>query len=159
MPLALTWYEWFKTGHVLAAVLWVGGGTTIAVYAILTQRQNTPEEMASLARKAALIGERLYTPLSLLVLAFGFGLMANDQSPWTYDQFFVIFALVGWGVSAATGAFFLGPEAKRLGKLMPTRPADDPEVQSRIRRILLITRIDVVVLLAVVFVMTAKPFL
>jgi hypothetical protein len=36
---------------------------------------------------------------------------------------------------------------------------DDPEVQSRIRRILLITRIDVVVLLAVVFVMTAKPFL
>jgi len=24
MPLALTWYEWFKTGHVLAAVLWVG---------------------------------------------------------------------------------------------------------------------------------------
>ena len=30
MPLALTWYEWFKTGHVLAAVLWVGGGTTLA---------------------------------------------------------------------------------------------------------------------------------
>jgi hypothetical protein len=42
---------------------------------------------------------------------------------------------------------------------MPTRPADDPEVQARIRRILLIARIDVVVLLAVVFVMTAKPFL
>jgi uncharacterized membrane protein len=159
MPLALTWYEWFKTLHVLAAVLWVGGGATLAVYAILTQRQNTPEEMASVARKAALIGERMFTPLSLLVLAFGFGLMENGQSPWTYDQFFVIFALAGWGVSAATGAFFLGPEAKKLGKLMPTRPADDPEVQARIRRVLMIARIDVVVLLAVVFVMTAKPFL
>jgi hypothetical protein len=43
--------------------------------------------------------------------------MENAQSPWSYDQFFVIFALVGWGVSAATGAFFLGPEA-------PTRQAD-----------------------------------
>jgi len=159
MPLALTWYEWFKTGHVLAAVLWVGGGTTLATYAILTQRQNTPAEMASLARKAALIGERLYTPLALLVLAFGFGLMQNDQSPWTYDQFFVVFALVGWAVSAATGMFFLGPEAKKLGKLMPTRPPDDPEIQRRIRRILLIVRIDVVVLLAIVFVMTAKPWL
>jgi uncharacterized membrane protein len=116
MPLALAWYEWFKTGHVLAAVLWVGGGATLAVYAILTQRQNTPEEMASVARKAALIGERMFTPLSLLTLAFGFGLMENAQSPWTYDQFFVIFALAGWGVSAATGAFFLGPEAKKLGK-------------------------------------------
>jgi len=159
VPLALTWYEWFKTGHVLAAVLWVGGGATLALYAILTQRQSTPAEMASLARKAALIGERVYTPLAILVLAFGFGLMENDQSPWTYDEFFVIFALVGWGLSAATGIVFLGPEAKRLGKLMPTRPPDDPEIQARIGRILLVARLDVVLLIAIVFVMTAKPFL
>jgi hypothetical protein len=32
-------------------------------------------------------------------------------------------------------------------------------VQCRIRRILLIVRLDVVLLLAIVFVMTAKPFL
>ena len=24
--LALTWYDWFKAGHVIVAVLWVGGG-------------------------------------------------------------------------------------------------------------------------------------
>jgi hypothetical protein len=53
----------------------------------------------------------------------------------------------------------LGPEAKRLGKLVPTRPADDPEIQARIRRILLVLRVDNVLLLAIVFVMTAKPFL
>jgi uncharacterized membrane protein len=159
MPLALAWYEWFKTGHVLAAVLWVGGGATLAVYAILTQRQNTPEEMASVARKAALIGERMFTPLSLLTLAFGFGLMENAQSPWTYDQFFVIFALAGWGVQPRPGRSSSARRRRSSEKLMPTRPADDPEVQARIRRILLIARIDVVVLLAIVFVMTAKPFL
>ena len=127
--------------------------TTLAIYAVLTLRQNTPAELASFACKAALTGERVYTPLSLL------GLMENAQSPWSYDQFFVIFALVGWAVSAATGAFFLGPEAARLGKLMPTRPPEDPEVQRRIRPILLLVRLDVVLLLAIVFVMTAKPFL
>ena len=57
--LAITWYEWFKAGHVLAAVLWVGGGATLAPYAILTVRQNDPVEMATFARRAALIGERL----------------------------------------------------------------------------------------------------
>ena len=41
----------------------------------------------------------------------------------------------------------------------PTRPPDDPEVQDRIRRILLFARIDVILLLAIVFVMTAKPLL
>jgi uncharacterized membrane protein len=157
--LALTWYEWFKAGHVLASVAWVGGGATLALYAILTLRERNPAEMASFARKAALIGERVYTPLSLLVLALGFGLMENGQSPWSYDQFFVIFALAGWGVSAATGIFFLGPEAGRLGKLMPTRPPEDPEIQARIRRILLIVRLDVILLLLIVFDMTAKPFL
>jgi uncharacterized membrane protein len=159
MTVALTWYEWYKAGHVLAAVLWVGGGATLALYAILTQRQNDPAEMASLARKAALIGERVYTPLSLLVLAFGFGLMENSQSPWTYDQFFVIFALAGWGTSAALGAFFLGPEAGRLGKLIPTTAPEDPDIQAQINRILLISRLDTLLLLAVVFVMTAKPWL
>jgi uncharacterized membrane protein len=159
MTLALTWYEWFKTLHVLAAVLWVGGGATLTLYAILTIRQNTPAELASFARKTGLIGERVYTPLSFIVLAFGFGLMENGQSPWTYDQFFVIFALVGWAVSAATGALFLGPESKKLAALLPHRPPEDPEVQYRIRRILLAARLDVILLLAIVFVMTAKPFL
>jgi uncharacterized membrane protein len=126
MPLALTWYEWFKTDNVLAAVLWVGGGATLATYAILTTRQGNPAEMASMARKAGLIGERFYTPLSFLVLAFGFGLMHNDQSPWNYGQFFVIFALAGWAASTLIGVLFLEPEASRLDKLMPTRPPEAP---------------------------------
>ena len=159
MPLALTWYDWFKTGHVLAAVLWVGGGATLTVYALLTVRKDTPEEQASMARKIGLLGERFYAPLSLLVLGFGFGLMENGQSPWSYDQFFVIFALAGWAFSFVTGAFFLGPESKRLGQLMSARSPEDPEVQHRIRRILMVARLDVALLIAIVFVMTAKPWL
>ncbi len=151
----MTWYDWFKAAHVLAAVLWVGGGAYITLYAILTLRQDSPEEMASLARKAGLIGERVFTPLSFAVLGFGFGLVENGH--WGYDKFFVQFALAAWGVSALTGMFFLGPEAKKLGQLMPVRPAEDPEVQYRIRRILTIVRLDVLLLLATVFVMTAKP--
>jgi uncharacterized membrane protein len=154
--LALTWYEWFKAAHVLAAVLWVGGGALLALYAILTVRQDTPAELASLARKAALIGERVFTPLSFVVLGFGFGLVENGH--WGYDRFFVQFSLAGWGASALLGMLFLGPESGRLGKLMPTRPPEDPEVQYRIRRILLVVRLDLLLLLAVVFVMTAKPF-
>jgi len=157
MILALTWYEWFKAAHVLAAVLWVGGGAMLTIYAILTLRQNTPAETASFARKAGLIGERFFTPLSFVVLGFGFGLIENGH--WGYDQFFVQFALGAWAVSALVGMFFLGPESKKLGELMPQRPPEDPEVQYRIRRILLIVRLDVLLLLASVFVMTTKPFL
>ncbi len=115
--LAITWYEWFKAAHVIAAVLWVGGGVMVTIYAILTLRQNDPAETASFARKVAIIGQRYFTPLSFVVLAFGFGLMENGQSPWTYDQFFVVFALSGWAASALIGTFFLGPESAKLAKL------------------------------------------
>jgi hypothetical protein len=42
MPLALAWYEWFKTGHVLAAVLWVGGGATLAFGFGLMENAQSP---------------------------------------------------------------------------------------------------------------------
>jgi uncharacterized membrane protein len=155
--LALTWYQWFKAAHVIAAMLWVGGGFMITLYALMTLRQNDPAELASLARKVGLIGERFFTPLSFVVLGFGFGLVENGN--WGYGHFFVQFSLAAWGASALLGMFFLGPESAKLGKLLPARPPDDPEVQYRIRRILLVARFDVLLLLVVVFVMTTKPFL
>ena len=44
--LALTWYEWFKAGHVIVAVLWVGGGATLALLGIMTIRMNDPIRLA-----------------------------------------------------------------------------------------------------------------
>jgi len=44
---------------------------------------------------------------------------------------------------------------ENLAKVSP----EDPEVQHRIRRILMVARLDVALLIAIVFVMTAKPWL
>jgi uncharacterized membrane protein len=155
VALALTWYDWFKAAHVLAGVMWVGGGTVITIYALMTLRQNNPAELASMARKIGILGQRYFAPLSFIVLGFGFGLVENGN--WGYDRFFVQFSLAGWGASALTGMFFLGPESNKLGTLMQSRPPEDPEVQYRIKRILGVARLDVLLLLAIVFVMTAKP--
>ena len=156
MVLALTWYQWFKAAHVIAAVLWVGGGFLIMLYALVTLRENNPVELANFARKVGLIGQRFFTPMSFAVLGFGFGLVENGN--WGYGHFFVQYSLAAWGASALLGMLFPGPESGKLGKLMPTRPPEDPEVQMRIRRILTVARFDVLLLLSVVFVMTAKPF-
>ena len=40
--LALTWYEWFLAGHVLVAVVWVGGGATLTILALITVREKDP---------------------------------------------------------------------------------------------------------------------
>jgi uncharacterized membrane protein len=79
--LALTWYEWFKSGHVLAAAIWVGGGVLMNILAVLTQRADDPVRMVQFAKQAEWVGMRVFTPMSLIVLGLGFGLMENGQSP------------------------------------------------------------------------------
>lgn len=157
--LALTWYDWFKAGHVMVAVLWVGGGATLGLLALMTLRLNDPLRMAQFAHQAGKIGELLYTPSSLLVLLFGIGLMTNDQSPWDWDMTFVQIALAGWALTFLVGFFYIRPTAAKLAKAIEERGPTDPEAQRLIKNILLVTRIDVLILLFIVFDMTAKPWL
>ena len=56
-----------------------------------------------------------------------------------------------------SGVFFLGPGVERLGKLAAERDPADPEIQQGIRRIVTISRIDLVVLVLVVADMVFKP--
>lgn len=157
--LALTWYDWFKAGHVLVAVLWVGGGATLALLALMTLRMNDPVRVAQFAHQAGKVGERLYTPASLLVLLFGIGLMTNDQSPWDWDMTFVQIALAGWALTFLVGFFYIRPTAAKLASAIEERGPTDPEAQRLIKNILLVTRIDILILLFIVFDMTAKPWL
>ena len=160
--LALTWYDWFKAGHVLVAVLWVGGGATLALLAIMTLRMNDPLRVAQFAHQAGKIGELLYTPSSLLVLLFGIALMTNDSSnapAWDWDMTFIVIALVGWALTFLVGFFYIRPTAGKLAKAIEERGPTDPEAQRLIKNILFVTRIDVLILLFIVFDMTAKPWL
>lgn len=154
----MTWYQWFLAGHVLSAVVWVGGGTTLAVLATMTLGMKDPVRLAQFSRQAGMIGERLYTPVSLLVLLFGIALMVNGQSPWDWDMTWVQIAISGWTLTFLVGLFYIRPTATKLAAAVEANGPEDPEAQAIIRRILLVTRLDVVMLLFIVFVMTAKPW-
>jgi hypothetical protein len=117
--------------------------------------------VAQFAHQAGKIGERLYTPASLLVLLFGIAMMTNDfgQLVWDWDMAFIVIALVGWALTFLVGFLWIRPTAARLAKTIEAKGPTDPETQAIIKRILLVTRIDVLILLFIVFVMTAKPWL
>jgi hypothetical protein len=57
-----------------------------------------------------------------------------------------------------TAVLFLSPETSRLTKAMAARGPQDPEVQSRLRRIMLVVRVDVALMFLIVLDMVAKPF-
>jgi uncharacterized membrane protein len=150
------WYFVFKMIHVGAAVVWVGGGLFIAACAIVAELANDDDQLLQIGRLADQVASKLFPLMSFVVLGFGLAMTANGDIG--YDQFWIIFGLIAWAASAATGILFLTPETKRLTKAMTERGPKDPEVQTRLRRILLALRVDVAVMLLIVFDMVVKPF-
>ena len=150
------WYAFFKWVHVTGAVLWVGGGLTLTILALKAERSADPAEMAMIARQAAFVGERVFAPIGLLVLGMGIAMVVNLDLDWGTS--WILIGLIGYAITFTTGLLVLGPQAKRIGRLIETAGADAAETQSAIRRILLIARVDEGVLLLVIAAMILKPF-
>ena len=150
------WYFVFKMIHVGAAVVWVGGGLFIAMCAVLAELANDDDQLLEIGRLADQVASKVFPLMSFVVLGFGFAMTANGNIG--YEQFWIIFGLAAWAASAATGILFLTPETKRLTSAMAARGPTDPEVQARLRRILLVLRVDIAVMLLIVFDMVVKPF-
>ncbi len=154
--LAITTYEWLKTAHVLAAVMWVGGGVMLTLLALMTISLRDPVRLVQFARQAAFLGGTYFPPLSLMVVGFGFGLA--EKGDWGYSPTWIQIGIAGWAASFVVGVGYLRPQTKRLSKLLEERPPEDRGVQELIQRILLVARLDSVLLLFIVFDMTAKPW-
>mgnify|MGYP000977606802 CR=1 FL=1 len=112
----VTGYEALLFVHILAAVVWVGGGAATQFYAIRAMGSTDPGRLAGFAKDAEWVGMRVFMPASLVVLGAGFGLVAKGD--WSLGTFWVAFGLGAMAASALTGALFLGPEAGRIGKLI-----------------------------------------
>ena len=151
-----SWYLVFESIHVLAAIVWLGGGAVITVLAWRAQRAQDNAQLLQIAKQAEWASMRMFVPSSLVVLAMGFVLM--HMRHWGYNHFWPLFGLIAWGVSFVVGASFLGPESGRLARLVEANGPEDPRVIARINRILAVARTDIVLVLLVAADMVAKPF-
>ena len=148
-------YEFLKFAHITFAAVWVGTDATIQAFAFRAFAAG-PQRTAELMSDVEWIGTRLLVPSSLAVLGFGVWLVI-DQPAWEFSQFWISAGLAVFAASFIAGAAFLGPESGRLAKLTAEKGAEDPDVQRRIRRVVMVSRIELVLLIAIVFDMVVKP--
>jgi hypothetical protein len=153
------WFALFKWIHVSGAVFWVGGGLLLTVLGLKAETSDDPNEIVTLARWAAWVGEKLFAPAGMLVLAMGIAMLVHGNGPLVHwDKFWVIVGLVGYASTFVTGIAVLARQAKRVAELSETKGTTAPETTAAIRRILLISRFDIAVLLVVVADIITRPF-
>ena len=151
----MTWYTFFKSLHVIAAVIWVGGAFMIQAFAFRITRTGDARRQAEFSKDSEVIGMRVFMPATWILLLAGIGMMINLDLSW--GQNWIVFGLIAFAISFVIGAGFLGPESGRIAAVIEREGPESPEAQARIRRILLISRCEFVVLLTVIVNMVVKP--
>jgi uncharacterized membrane protein len=151
----LSWYTVLLSIHVLAATVWIGSAFMSQILVVRARRAGG-NELAFLAKEIEWYGQRFLTSASLVLVAAGFGLVAEGS--WSLDQTWLVLALIAWVASFVTGAGFLGPTSKKVGvALDAARGEVTPEIRSLLDRLFLVSRVELVVLMLVVVDMVMKP--
>jgi uncharacterized membrane protein len=151
----MTWYTFFKSLHVVAAALWVGGAFIMQAYAFRILRSNDARRTADFAKDTEVVSMRVFIPTTWILLLAAIGMMINLDLSW--GQNWVVLGLISWALSFAVGAGFLGPESGRISKIVESEGPESPAAQARISRILLVSRLELVILLTVIVNMVVKP--
>jgi uncharacterized membrane protein len=148
-------YELLKFVHVGAAIVWVGGAAMIQFFALRATARNEPLGLVQFTRDAEWVGNRVMLPSALTVVVLGFLLIWDG--PWELSQTWIWLSLAIFAVSFLLGLLVLTPQAKKVGNLIEAEGPESPSVHASISRIFLISRIDLVLLFAIVFLMVVKP--
>jgi uncharacterized membrane protein len=148
-------YEFLLFVHVLMAVIWVGGDIAIQVLAVRATRAKDPVRTASLTGDIEWMSLRVFMPASILLIIFG--IWTASEGNWDFGQAWISIGFAAFLFSFFLGMAFLGPESGRIKRLVKDRSFEDPEVLRRVGRILVFSRIELLVLIVAIWAMVAKP--
>ena len=152
----MTLYELLLYAHLIGAVVWLGGGVATQFFALRALASGDSRRIAAFALDIKWLGDRVLALASLLTLIAGIALVWESEA-WGFGDDWIVIALVLFAITFVAGVGFFGPESGRIAALVSSEGADSPAAQARIRRILILSRVDLVLLFLIVFDMAVKP--
>lgn len=149
-------HDWLMFFHILGAIVWVGG--TIVLAAMMERASRSPDRTAvlRLSRELEWVGPRLIGPSALVVIALGIWLVPVEED-LSFSQPWIWLSLVLVAVTMVQNGIYSAPEGKRIARLAEERGPEDREVRRRLSRLLWLGRLDVLILVVVLWLMVFKP--
>jgi uncharacterized membrane protein len=153
---AMTLYDLLLFVHVLAAAAWVGAVIFFALVLELALRSDDRSLLLRLIAYDDRLAPIFYIPAVVVVLAAGIGLVI--EGPWSFSDGWVLAGLALLLSALALGLVFFLPTARRLRAAVDASGVESDAASVQLRTYRTLTWIDAAILVAAVFVMTAKPF-
>ena len=166
----MSWYELFLFLHVIAAAAWFGAALLSIVLLELASRAGELSWLVQFGEFDDSLAKVLFIPAGLVTLVAGFVLVFDG--PWSFsDDGWVTGGLILFVAVFALGIGLIVPTGQRLAEaaksaLAPPAELEAPAVDlddksdlaALIRRLRLLSWVDVSLLAIAIFLMTVKPF-
>jgi uncharacterized membrane protein len=149
----MTWRELWLFLHVTGAMVWIGGAVAVQVFGILTKRAADPAKTAFFAGNVSLSVMRVFLPAALVVLVSGIGLKVEGH--WDWGEPFIVYGLVFWALVSLVAFGYLGGAIGRAGAQLASE-GPSPALGLRLRNLVWLSRVLLLALLTIVFMMTVK---
>jgi uncharacterized membrane protein len=151
----MSWYEFLLFFHIAMAVVWVGGAAMLQFVALRAMRASDPMRLVALGQDVEWIGNRVLVPSAALAVLSGV-LLVIDSDVWGFGDDWIVIGIILFAITFLAGALFFGPESGRLGKLAAAE-GPSPAVLGKLKRLLALTRADLMLLFLIIFDMSVKP--
>ena len=151
---AQTLYDWLLFLHIVAAMVWVGGGVVLTVTAARVLRDPEPGAVARFTGSLRVVGPLVLAPATIAVLGLGIGLIV-DTDAWDFGQLWVQL-----GLALFVGAFLIGAIYQSRTALAAERAAargDDAWARRQLVRWSWGYRLILLLLIVAAWDMTTKP--
>lgn len=148
-------YEFLLTIHVLAAVIWVGGGLAMHILGRRVLRRGDSNEIFEFSKEINTVALRLYAPTSLILLIAG--ILLVNEAGYDFADLWITLAFIGWAFSFIVGIGYYGPQDKKLQALVAADGPTATGIAENVRQALLVNSVEQLILFLIVIDMTIKP--
>jgi uncharacterized membrane protein len=148
-------YDFLLTVHVLAAVLWVGGGVTMHALGRRIQKSGDRAALTAYFRTAGPFAGVFYAALSVILLIAG--LLLVNEANYEFSQPWIGIGLAAWIFSFIVGVGYYGRQDKKIREISESEGPTSETLMPIVKQYFLVNSIEVLVLVLVVVDMTVKP--
>lgn len=142
-------------GHVLFAIIWMGGAVYLEALAANAKRRADPLAVGVMFRDTAMMNLRLFTIAGGLVILTGLWLVV--LTGWKFENLWVAISIVLVGTTVTIDLFYTAPRTRAALDLIDERGAADADVRELIDQVFTAGHIRLGLLLAVLFLMIFRP--
>jgi uncharacterized membrane protein len=146
---------WLKFGHILGAMIWIGGGLMLSLLGMRARQSEDPHFVREFVQTLSYVGLRVLMPAVIAVLVFGVWMVLAFLA-WQFTQLWILLALGAFAIAFVIGAVYLSRIALALDKLT-AMDFDLETARDLLNRWIVGYQIVLIVLIFAVWDMVFKP--